>query len=218
MKILLIDDHRLFAYGLKLALEQIKENVTVEEAYTAQRALGLVDAGNHYDLILTDLQMPGFGGHEFVQSITSRKIPVPVAVISSSEAVSDISKARNMGAKGYIFKSDPAFDLIPKIEALLSGKEVFPDVFWRSLQDIPVSTSTDSGNKANTSGLGKRPIQVLQLLAQGKSNKQIATVLCISETTVKFHIRALFTALDVNNRTWCVREAERRGLIEDNTL
>jgi len=66
MNILLIDDHRLFAYGLKLALQQLNQNINVDEAYTAQRALGLIDADQKYDLILTDLQMPGFSGHELL--------------------------------------------------------------------------------------------------------------------------------------------------------
>jgi len=128
-----------------------------------------------------------------------------------------MKKVREMGARGYIFKSDAAFDLIPKIESLLAGREVYPDLFWQALQNTTKENQTPAPEKNNL-GLGKRPIEVLQLLAQGKSNKQIAAILCISETTVKFHIRALFAALNVNNRTWCVREAERRNLIEDTNL
>lgn len=216
MNILVIDDHRLFAYGLKLALQQLSDNANIVEAYTAQRALGLIDAGTTFDLILTDLQMPGFGGHELVQSFASRKMRMPVAVISASESLSDMRRAYEHGARGYIFKSEPAFALIPKIEELLAGKEVYPEVFWRSLADHKETESSTA--KEGIEGLGKRPMEVLQLLAQGKSNKQIAAILCISETTVKFHIRALFSALNVNNRTWCVREAERRGVIDTSEL
>ena len=216
MNILVVDDHRLFAYGLKLALQQISDQAEIVEAYTAQRALGLVDSGTIFDLILTDLKMPGFGGHELVQSFSSRKLRTPVAMISASESLEDMRKARELGAIGYIFKSDASFDLTPKIRDLLDGKEVFPDIFWRSLTEYD-ATSENQTNKG-TNGLGKRPLEVLQLLAQGKSNKQIATILCISETTVKFHIRALFSAFGVNNRTWCVREAIRRGLVDDNKL
>lgn len=216
MKILVIDDHRLFAHGLKLALQQLAGEVLIAEAYTAQRALAMIDGGDHYDLILTDLQMPGFGGHELLQSLTSRKIKIPIAVISASESLGDMVRAKSQGANGYIFKSESAFELIPKVEALLAGKEVYPDIFWRS-------QPANSGNskkpiRTGIDGLGKRPIEVLELLAQGKSNKQIAAILCISETTVKFHIRALFAALEVNNRTWCVREAERRGIINSENL
>lgn len=216
MKILVVDDHRLFAYGLKLALQQLSGEVTIEEAYTAQRALGLIDGGAKYDLILTDLQMPGFGGHELVQSFASRKILTPVAVISASESIGDMRRAKEQGAKGYIFKSEPAFDLIPKIQDLLDGKEVYPDIFWRAAADSQTASAKPA--QKGIEGLGKRPIEVLQLLAQGKSNKQIAAILSISETTVKFHIRALFAALGVNNRTWCVREAERRGIIDNDEL
>ena len=216
MNILVVDDHRLFAHGLKLALQQLPEQADIVEAYTAQRALGLVDSGATFDLILTDLKMPGFGGHELVQSFSSRKLHTPVAVISASESLADMQKAHRLGAAGYIFKSEPSFDLIPKIQDLLNGKKVFPDIFLRSVEENDVVSDNLKNNGID--GLGKRPIEVLHLLAQGKSNKQIAAILCISETTVKFHIRALFSALDVNNRTWCVREAIRRGIIDDAKL
>lgn len=216
MKILVIDDHRLFAHGLKLALQELFKDIVIVEAYTAQRALGLIDGGESFDLILTDLQMPGFGGHELVQSFGSRKLRTPVAVISASESLSDMKRAHQLGAKGYIFKSEPAFDLVPKIQDLLDGKESYPDVFWRALVDD--QTISEARGEIGIEGLGKRPIEVLHLLAQGKSNKQIAAILSISETTVKFHIRTLFSALGVNNRTWCVREAERRGIINNSDL
>jgi len=216
MKILVVDDHRLFAHGLKLALQELFEEINIVEAYTAQRALGLVDGGETFDLILTDIQMPGFGGHELVQSFGSRKISTPVAVISASESLADMRKAHQLGAKGYIFKSEPAFDLVTKIKDLLAGKESYPDVFWRA--EIDDKTSSKDESESGVEGLGKRPVEVLHLLAQGKSNKQIAAILSISETTVKFHIRTLFSALGVNNRTWCVREAERRGIISGDDL
>lgn len=216
MNILVVDDHRLFAHGLTLALQELSEHTEIVEAYTAQRALGLVDSGASFDLILTDLKMPGFGGHELVQSFSSRKLRTPVAIISASESLADMQKAHRLGAAGYIFKSEPSFDLIPKIKDLLNGKEVFPDEFCRSKRENEAVSDNPKSDKIE--GLGKRPMEVLHLLAQGKSNKQIAAILCISETTVKFHIRALFSALNVNNRTWCVREAIRRSIVDDTKL
>ena len=93
MNILVVDDHRLFVNGLRLVLQQLSDETEIVEAYTAQRALGLIDSGTNFDLILTDLKMPGFGGHELVQSFTSRKLTTPVAVISASESLTDMKKA-----------------------------------------------------------------------------------------------------------------------------
>lgn len=98
----------------------------------------------------------------------------------------------------------------------MKGEEVFPETFWQSLSKN--ETQVESAASKGISGLGKRKMEVLHLLAQGKSNKQIAAILCISETTVKFHIRSLFAVLGVNNRTWCVREAIRLELIDDIKL
>ena len=213
MNILIIDDHRLFADGLKLVINDLQgaQSYTVDQAYSAQRALDFVNAGKHYDLILTDLDMPGIDGHELVQSLVSRRVGSYIAVVSASNALSDIKKAYQQGARGYICKSESSIEMQTKLKALTEGKTSFPNEVWETLKNEP----DHADDNINTiSGLGKRPLQVLKLLASGKSNKQIASVLNISETTVKFHVRTLFNTLKVNNRTWCVREAHRRGFIE----
>lgn len=216
MYILIIDDHRLFADGLKLLIQDMgKGEYQVDQAYSAQRAIDLINSGIQYDLILTDLDMPGIGGYELLQSFANRSVGSYIAIISASTDFQDIHKAYLMGARGYICKSEASFDMQAKLKDLLIGKTCFPGEFWDSLKSDsaqPDNTAIDS-----TGLLAKRPMEVLELLAQGKSNKQIAAILNITETTVKFHVRTLFTTLGVNNRTWCVREAVRRGLIKTHT-
>lgn len=220
MNILIIDDHQLFADGLKLVLDRIwgAAEYRVDQAQSAQRALDYIDAGNSYQLILTDLGMPGIDGHELVQSLISRKVSGCIAVISGSNSLSDISRAYKLGARGYIYKSESAHEMQSKLRELISGKVSFPDRLWDSIDNQTADTEANlqkCDDPAYDGIVGKRPMDVLELLAQGKSNKQIASILNISETTVKFHVRTLFLTLEVNNRTWCVREAVRRGLIED---
>lgn len=212
MNVLIIDDHRLFADGLRLVINDMgnSEDYSVEQVYSAQRALDMINSGNHYDLILTDLDMPGINGHELVKSLISRKVGSYIAVVSASHSAKDISKAYRQGARGYICKSESAFQMQAKLRDLLDGKISYPDDFLESLEKGSVNPESGSEKKL----LPKRPMEVLELLSQGKSNKQIASILNITETTVKFHIRTLFSTLGVNNRTWCVREANRRGLIE----
>lgn len=215
MNILIIDDHRLFADGLKLVISDMdeKKEFVIDQAYSAQRALDLVNSGSQYDLILTDLDMPGISGHELLQSLLSRKVAGCIAVISASNTESDIRRAYQLGARGYIYKSESAFEMQSKLKALLDGQLSFPEDLGDTFKKTP-SIQESSNNDATPQSLGRRPKQVLELIAQGKSNKQIAIVLNITETTVKFHIRTLFNSLGVNNRTWCVREASRRSLIE----
>lgn len=213
MNILIIDDHRLFADGLRLVINNLNDakDYGIDQAYSAQRALDFVNSGKQYDLILTDLDMPGIDGHELLQSLVSRKVASCIAVVSASESLSDMRKAYKQGARGYIRKSESSMEMQSKLKELTEGKTSFPDSLWEVLK----SESADAADLAvSIEGVGKRALQVLELLASGKSNKQIASILNITETTVKFHIRTLFTKLGVNNRTWCVREAHRRGLIK----
>lgn len=215
MNILIIDDHRLFADGLKLLIQDMgADEYQIDQAYSAQRAIDLINSGNQYDLILTDLDMPGIGGYELLKSFNNRDVGSYIAIISASNAFHDIRKAYALGARGYICKSEASFDMQTKLKNLLTGKTCFPDELWDSLKSDPLQAEGTLPENANI--LAKRPMEVLELLAQGKSNKQIAAILNITETTVKFHVRTLFTTLGVNNRTWCVREATRRGLIKEN--
>ncbi|MEQ9022402.1 MAG: response regulator transcription factor, partial [Pseudomonadales bacterium] len=209
--------HCLFADGLKLLiLDMGRGEYQVDQSYSAQSAIDLVSSGKQYDLILTDLDMPGIGGFELLQSFSNRDIDSYVAIISASSSIQDIRKAYAMGARGYICKSEASFDMQTKLNDLLAGKTCFPEEFWDSLDSNLAQPESIARNSNPV--LGKRPMEVLNLLAQGKSNKQIAAILNITETTVKFHVRTLFTTFGVNNRTWCVREASRRGLIETDNI
>lgn len=213
MNILIVDDHCLFADGLKLLiLDMGRGEYQVDQSYSGQSAIDLVSSGRQYDLILTDLNMPGIGGFELMQSFSNRAIDSYIAIISASSSIQDIQKAYAMGARGYIYKSEASFDMQTKLKELLAGKTCFPDELWDTLG--PDQLQPENIDRNSNPVLGKRPMEVLNLLAQGKSNKQIAAILNITETTVKFHVRTLFTTFGVNNRTWCVREASRRGLID----
>lgn len=216
MKILIIDDHKLFADGLKMLISDMPDadDYSIDQAYSAEQAIGIINKGNEYDLILTDLDMPETGGHDLVQTLRNRDIGSYIVVISASNSQSDIRKAHSLGAKGYISKSESSEDMQEKLKILMEGKISFPVGFLEMLNSEP---KEDSGKSSDTPKFGRRPIEVLNLLEQGKSNKQIAAILNISETTVKFHVRNLFSILEVNNRTWCVREAVKRGVISSNT-
>lgn len=214
MKILIIDDHKLFADGLKMLICDMSDadDYCVEQAYSAEQAIEIINEGKEYDLILTDLDMPETGGHDLLQTLKHREIGSYIVVISASNAQADIRKAHKLGAKGYICKSESSEDMQEKLKILMEGKTSYPSGFLEMLENEPSDHSVDEIK------FGRRPLEVLNLLAQGKSNKQIASILHISETTVKFHVRNLFTTLEVNNRTWCVREAVKRGILSESSI
>jgi len=217
MHILIIDDHCLFADGLKLLIQNMDcGEYQVDQTYSAQGAIDLINSGKQYDLILTDLNMPGIGGFELLQSFSNRDIGSYIAIITASNSLQDIRRAYALGARGYICKSEASFGMQTKLNDLLKGKTCFPDEYWDSLESDPAQPESPARNSNQI--LGKRPMEVLELLARGKSNKQIAVILNITETTVKFHVRTLFATFGVNNRTWCVREASHRGLIKPHKI
>lgn len=208
MNILIADDHRFFADGLGLAIGNLKggQQHHVDRAYSSQEALAFIRAGGRYGLALTDLNMPGTGGRRLVEVFTEGEFADYVAVVCTSCALTDMQKAYQLGARGYLYKLAAWPDMQATLQALLEGRESFPDGFQAGSRSAHRVRSV-------TVKIGKRTMQVLELVAEGKSNKQIAARLHISEATVKFHVHNLFAALSVTNRTWCVHEAHRKGLI-----
>ena len=213
MNILIADDHRFFADGLGLAIGNLKggQQHHVDRAYSAQEALALVRAGGRYDLALVDLNMPGTDGRRFVEVFAEGESVACVAVVSASRTLTDTQKSYQFGARGYLYKLAAWPDMQATLQALLEGRESFPDGF----QAGSFQAGRRSAHRVGpvTVEIGKRTMQVLELVAEGKSNKQIAARLHIAEATVKFHIHNLFVALSATNRTGCAREAHRRGLI-----
>lgn len=210
MRILILDDHRLFLEGLRHVLAQLGEDTAILEANTTERALALLDDGERCDLILADLSLPGLDGFSFLAALRQRRITTPVVVISGTSDLGDVTRALDNGALGFIPKSLGSRELLIALNQVLDGEIYVPAAYARAVYDNHAGKNQRNGG---AEGIGPRQLEVLELMAEGKSNKQIATVLDITEATVKSHIGALFRALAVRNRTACVREAARRDLI-----
>ncbi len=208
MHILLVDDHQLVAEGISSLLTDqefvatIGSDVTIDAAYSVDQATEFIDAGKSYELIMLDLSMPSLNGFDFLAFLNAWDIEVPVIVLSGSDHLPDMQKAYDLGAKGYICKYEPAGDMLARISGVVRGEICYPDTFRPGEMELP------------TASLTERQKEVLQLIADGKSNKQIAEALEVSMATVKFHINDLFKILDVHSRTMCVREAVRLGVIK----
>ena len=215
MKILLVDDHRLVADAMAIMLQDLAEDVDVTICYTTQHALGIVDEGRNFDLILSDIYMPGIDGLGFLHGLKHRQVTAPIVIISSTENAKITQAALDQGASGFIQKSLPGSEMLAALKKVLHGQKYHPSNFEvvsskpQSIKNVGTSTTPE---------LGPRQLEVLQLIAAGNSNKQIAQLLEISEATVKYHTSHIFRSFGVHNRTSCIREAQNRGLIDNQVV
>jgi len=216
MNILLVEDHRLVADAMQIMLRQLGTEVSITACYSTQHALSILDENTNFQLILSDLLMPGIDGLGLLVGLQNRGVRVPLVLITGVEDERAIRAAYDNGAAGYISKSLPSIELINGLKRVLAGQRCFPD---RSVLDDPCASNQNrpvsrTGIDSYTRKPGEKQLQVLRLMADGNSNKQISQIIGISEATVKYHTSQLFKLLSVKNRTSCVREAQNRGLLE----
>ena len=211
-KIVIIDDHQLFLYGLKLTLENESNLVTTFDSPIK----ALVEIKNiQPDLILMDLYMPEMSGLEMIEALTKAKVASPVVVLSACEDYLDLHHALQKGAMGFIPKSYAPDDMLVALDIVFSGEIFVPDDVISAIDNL---VSLEEKNKKETP-LSERQTQILQLIYEGKKNREIAEALCISQDTVKFHQKGLYSALAVSgtsSRLKAVEKALSIGLLKLN--
>lgn len=213
-KILIVDDHRLFLDGMSQLLKRLGDDIEVCECDDVQSAIKRIDCGEYFTLALVDLAMPGLDGFAFLRSLKERRIVCPVVVVSACVDPADIRRALSLGALGFIPKNSNSDDMLTGLRKVLGGDVYLPGELWHLISDrsLPEVDDNPSFQLLSIKGIGKRQLQVLELMKQGLANKTIASVLDVSEATVKYHIGILFRALDVNSRTACVHKAQQQGI------
>jgi DNA-binding NarL/FixJ family response regulator len=210
MKLLVIDDHSIVLDGLAALLMSAKPDAVVLTAQDAGDARKLLSAHPDIDIILLDLRLPGFSGHEAISQFVRLRPDLPIIVLSSSEDPSDVRKAIALGALGYVPKSASRRALLSAIDLVMNGEIYVPAL---------IVGHSDFGMRAGESvaqiapHLTDRQIEVLSMLSQGQSNKSIAVGLNLSEKTVKIHISAIFKALNVVNRTQAAAVGRELGIV-----
>ena len=216
MSVLVVDDHPLFREGLKQVLRELQEGAEVLAEGDAEKGLEVARTREDLDLVLLDLTMPGMNGLAAVERFGQEAPGVPVVIVSAHEEPTEVRRAISLGAVGYIPKSTPAGVMVDALRLVLSGGVYVPPLLLGALQADGRAASRESGERPAASGeqLTERQVDVLALIAMGKSNKVIARELDLSEKTVKAHITAVFRVLGVINRTQAALEARRRGLLK----
>ncbi|MBI2865894.1 MAG: response regulator transcription factor [Chloroflexi bacterium] len=215
MRVLLVDDYALFRDGVASLLATRGYQVVGQASDGAE---ALVKARElKPDLVLMDIRMPRVGGLEATRLIKAVLPEVKVVMLTVSDDEADLFEAIKSGAQGYLLKDMKAeafFDLLAAVERGEAG--VSPRMAAYMLEEF---TRLSSGRKAGESatGLSEREGEVLRLVAQGRTNKEVAAALYISENTVKYHLRNILDKLHLENRAQVVAYAARRGLANYET-
>jgi DNA-binding NarL/FixJ family response regulator len=228
IRVLLVEDQRILREGLRTILDLEADLQVVGEAENGLRAVELATALAP-DVVLMDLKMPEMDGVEATRRIVTRHPRTRVVVLTTYDHDSLVLDALRAGALGYLLKDDPADDLIRAIHLAHRGESLLqPGVAAKLLAafqgqahaapSAPASSQDPARPAAPPSSslaaLTERERQVLQLVAEGASNLQIARRLYLAEGTVKNHISVIMDKLEASNRTQAVALARQRGLID----
>lgn len=209
LRILIADDHELFLDGLKMALNDLDDDLIIDVVHSHTELQEKADGKTQYDLILTDLAMPGIAWHESLRLLKEHNPETPIAVLSAVYDREIVLQAVDIGAAGFIPKTSSNKIILSAIHLILSGGLYLPSEL---LGDSNQKVTRASGEVKSL--LTPRQLDVLRLMGQGKPNKIIARELDLSEGTVKLHVTAILKALNVINRTGAVISARNLGLIE----
>ncbi|RYX92036.1 MAG: response regulator transcription factor [Comamonadaceae bacterium] len=215
LKILVADDHHLVREGLKLALRQFDQGVTIVEADTLDNAIAAYRAGDDFDLVLLDLNMPGTSGLMSLDGFERHCPDARVVVISASYDMQTVQTAVRRGVLGFIPKLSGKGTLLSALRFVLAGGiYVPPEMFLNEAGDVQANNTVDTTPSANTLqaiGLTARQVDVLRQLLEGKSNKLICRDLNLAMGTVKGHVAAILHSLGVNTRAEAIAAADRQG-------
>ncbi len=213
MKILVADDHALIREALRHVLKELDGNVTVLEAGDGDSACRQVNEHVDLDLLLLDLNLPGTDGFATLAELRREHAALPIVILSAQEDATTMRAALDRGAMGFIPKSANNAVMLSALRLVLSGGRYVPPEL---LNAVPVNMPPDTNLSAPKSpaelGLTERQLDVLALMAQGKSNKQICRELGLAEATVKIHVTAILRTLKVASRAQAIVAVNRLGL------
>ncbi len=209
MKILIVEDHALVREGLLTTLRALGGGVQTIGAADAAEAIAFLEEED-IDLMLLDLMLPGTRGQTFLPVVRRRFQTVPVVVLSALDDADTVAGVMKNGASGFISKAASSEELLEALQKVLAGEIYVPDAL-RGAVTRSASAKADGGSGvAQRFGLTPAQERVLQHLAEGTSNRQIAEVLGLTEGTVKIHVSAIIKALKVTNRAEAALIASRK--------
>lgn len=212
LRILLADDHIVMRTGLRALLERQPNLEVVGESENGRETVALA-ASLRPDVVVMDVGMPVLNGIEATQTIVTQCPTIAVVILSMHADESYVMRALKAGARGYLLKDSAAADLIGAIQAISQGKSFFSPKVSRILAEDYVRVLKQKGAVDTYDLLTSREREILQLLAEGKANKEVATALNISPYTVETHRSHILQKLNLHNSAELVLYAVRKGII-----
>jgi two-component system, NarL family, response regulator NreC len=210
--ILLADDHKLMRSGLRLLVEQQPDLAVVGEANDGRESVALAKSLKP-DVVVMDIGMPNLNGIEAAHQITQANPEISVVMLSMHSDESYVLRALKAGAKGYLLKDSAESDLIKAVHAVAAGKSFFSPAVSKVLLDDYVRKLKRSGAEDAYDLLTPREREILQLVAEGKSNKDVANLLNLSVYTVETHRSNIMEKLNLRGIPELILFAVRRGII-----
>ena len=200
IRVLIVDDHPIVRIGLAMMIKYETGMELAAEASNGQEAVALF--GEHRpDVTLMDLRMPEMSGVDAISTIRKEFANARFIILTTYDGDEDIHRGLQAGAKAYLLKDAPAEEILAAIRKVYGGKS-----------HIPTEVGAKLAERMQSEDLSPREVEVIQLMAQGKSNREIGDVLKITEGTVKYHVNNILSKLQVHDRTQAVITALKRGI------
>ena len=213
VKILIVDDQPMIGEGLKQMLNFEKSFTVINFAKDGNECLDMIKHGEHPNVVLMDIKMSGMNGFEATKNIKKEFPEVKVIILTNYDDPKYVEQSIHAGAHGFLLKDVERADLIAAIRDVANDREIMD---YKIVKKVFLSIK----NKRTVSladeelSLTKRELEILECLAQGYSDKEIASSLYISEHTSRTHIRNIYHKMDVHSRSQAVAKAIRAGLID----
>ena len=212
IRILLADDHTIMRNGLRLLLERQPGFQVIGEAADGRETVEMTDALRP-DVVILDIAMPNLNGLEAARQIASKLPSIAVVILSMHSDESYVLRALKAGARAYLLKDSAESDLIAAIKAVTEGKAFFSPAISKMLVDDYVRRLQQRGVDDSYELLTTREREILQLVAEGKSNKDVANLLNLSLYTVETHRGNIMQKLNLHSVPELILYAVRKGVI-----
>ncbi len=206
LKLLVVEDHAMVREGLLQALQGLESDVVAMGAADADAGLEILAGCDDVDMVLLDLMLPGTSGMALLGVLRKRFPAIPVVILSALDDADTVSRALRQGASGFVPKSSSTEVMLNALREVLAGEIYLPP----KLRDPAARNLGRGKDVAQRYGLTQGQMRVLELLIQGKTNRQIAELLDVTEGTVKIHVSAIFKAMNVANRTQALLLAKKQ--------
>jgi DNA-binding NarL/FixJ family response regulator len=212
MKLMLVDDHALFIEGLSYLLKTYGFEVTCV-ANSGEEALEQA-AVHQPEAVLMDICMPGLSGFDTLRLLKAQYPAMKVVMLTASEGDEDLFQAIKYGADGYLLKSTGAAELVEALQGIRQGETALSSsLAARLLDELEICQTEEKTD--STLQLTPRQLEILQLVAQGVSYKDVAEALGLTERTIKYHMGNIVQILHLENRSQVIAHAAKLGIIKD---